>query len=126
MKITYTVSPGCTIEQEVKDVKQGFSFLAYITEVFGQRKCGNCGSTNLKLRHRTPQGYDYYDVQCQDCRHEQKFGQAKETGRLFPKGWSAPEYDENKKAPARKSQDSPPPPQEDEREYQPAYDEIAF
>lgn len=128
MKVTYKVNDDCTVEQEVSSVTQGFEFIAYATEVFGVKKCGNCSSPNLKLVHRTPQGYDYYDVKCRDCNHELKFGQVKDTGHLFPKGWEPPySSDEDvdapsksKKRPAKKPRRRPP---EDEYEDD-DYDEL--
>lgn len=97
MKIEYTIQPGCTLEQEVPNVKMAFKFLAYVGEVFGITHCGNCKSTNLKRKFRTAARKDngakceYYSIECKDCRHEMKFGQKQEDGApLFPKGWEPP------------------------------------
>lgn len=97
MKIEFRVSDGCLITQEVPNVKVGFQFLAYVQEVFGQRKCGNCESPHLKLQHRTARRKDnnakcdYYSVVCTDCRYEYKFGQKQDEHQtLFPKGWEPP------------------------------------
>ena len=90
MQVTYDVSASCRLTVEVSDVKQAFQFIAYAGSVFNVGCCGNCESDDLKLAHRQPQGYDYYSVVCNECRHEFKFGQQKETGHLFPKGWEPP------------------------------------
>lgn len=76
-----------TLRQEVKDPKDAFKFIASCDEIFGHEKCGKCGKANLHPRYRNPGGYDYFSLECQDCHAELKFGQAKETGRLFPKAW---------------------------------------
>lgn len=120
MKVNFQINPSCALDVEVKDVKQAFSFVAYAQEVFGQTKCGNCGSPNLKLRHRTPSGYEYFSVQCQDCHHELKFGQQKDSGRLFPKGWEPP-YSEGKQSGGQRDEYQEPAP--GRRQYQ---DEIEF
>lgn len=92
MKINFEVQPGCTIEQEVPGVKPAFAMIAHLQEVFGNKKCGHCGSPHIRLCHRTPQGYEYFSVKCDDCGHELKFGQQKDSGKLFPKGWEAPHF----------------------------------
>jgi len=90
MKISYTVNDRCKMEVELQGLKDTFQFLAMADTMFGLKRCGNCESPNLSFQHKTPKGYDYYSVRCDDCRHEFKFGQQKETGRLFPKGWEPP------------------------------------
>lgn len=54
--------------------------------------CGNCGSRELKVVYRQPQGYEYGQINCLQCKHELKFGQHKENGTMYAKGW-APHYD---------------------------------
>ena len=93
MNVSFDVGSKCRLAVDVKDVKQAFEFISYAESVFGVDRCGNCQSGNLKLVHRQPQGYDYYSVACKDCLHELKFGQQKESGRLFPKGWEPPYSD---------------------------------
>ncbi len=90
MELSFDATSKCRLTVDVSDVKQAFEFLAYAETVFGVDQCGNCSSSNLKLDHRQPQGYDYYSVVCKDCRHEFKFGQVKESGQLFQKGWEPP------------------------------------
>lgn len=95
MNVTFDVGSNCHLAVDVPDVKQAFQFIAYAESVFGVDRCGNCESSNLQLLHRQPQGYDYYSVQCKDCHHELKFGQVKESGRLFQKGWEPPYSDDS-------------------------------
>ena len=93
MKVTYKVGEDCVLEVEVKDSKQAFQFMSVCDTVFGVKECGNCGCRDLSRRYkRTPEGYEYYSIECQneDCKYEYKFGQAKEGGQLFPKGWHPP------------------------------------
>lgn len=95
MQVTYAVNDRTKIDIELKDIKQCFSFLSYADTVFGVKRCGNCDSDSLSFVHRQPQGFDYYSVKCGDCKHELKFGQQKEGGKLFPKGWEEPFYSDN-------------------------------
>ena len=90
MHVKFDVNDKCQLAIDVSDVKQAFQFIAYVESVFGVDRCGNCESNNLRLEHRQPQGYDYYSVTCKDCKHELKFGQVKDNGRLFQKGWEPP------------------------------------
>lgn len=87
MLVKYQVNDRTAIDIDVKDIKTVFSFLSYADSVFGVKRCGNCDSDDLSFVHRQPQGYDYYSVKCNSCKHELKFGQQKEGGKLFPKGW---------------------------------------
>lgn len=87
MKVKFSITNGCEIEQDVPGVKQAFALVAHLQDLFGVKKCGNCSSPNVRLSHKTPQGYEYFSVKCEDCYHELKFGQARDTGKLFPKGW---------------------------------------
>lgn len=94
MLVSFEASKKCRLDFEASDIKQAFQFIAYAESVFGVDTCGKCGESNLKLMHRTPQGYDYHSVACQDCGYELKFGQVKETGHLFQKGWEPPYSDD--------------------------------
>ena len=105
MKIEYKISDRAKIEAECRDVKQVFAFLSHADDVLGVKKCGNCMATDLSFLHRQPQGFDYYSIRCNACGHELKFGQVKDTGRLFHKGWKPPYKDgdtQDEKTDARK------------------------
>lgn len=90
MQVNYRVNENAAFNLECKDILTAFQFLAYCDSIFKVSNCGNCEGPNLRLVHRTPQGYDFYSVQCTDCKHELKFGQTKEGHRLYPKGWEEP------------------------------------
>lgn len=63
--------------------------LAKLQEVFGQDKCGKCGSeaTQFVVREVADgkKMYKYYELHCQKCRARLSFGQHNEGGTLFPK-----------------------------------------
>lgn len=65
-------------------------------------RTGPNGETELKFVHRTPKGFDYYEVICEKAKMRFQFGQSKEEkGRLFPKGWTPMhEGDEHEDEPA--------------------------
>jgi ribosomal protein S27E len=90
MKLLYKVSNRLTAEIEAKDINMAFRMLSSCDQILGVRKCGNCGGEHLQFKHTTPKGYEYYSIECTDCGHELKFGQAKADNRLFAKGWEAP------------------------------------
>ncbi len=94
MLVSFNASEKCRLDFDAADIVEAFQFIAYAEEVFGVDICGKCGEGNLKLSHRSPQGYDYHSIACQDCGYELKFGQVKETGRLFNKGWE-PKYEDD-------------------------------
>jgi hypothetical protein len=54
------------------------------------RKCKNCQSEDLSFVHRSPKGYNYYEIGCNACGHALKYGQHQEGGLFFSKGWEAP------------------------------------
>ena len=61
--------------------------IARLEATFGaDSKCGCCQSTNIRYGHREVSGgFDYYELQCMDCRARLGFGQSKDTKGLFPK-----------------------------------------
>ena len=109
MNIKIQVNEHCTLECDAADPKVAFQKIAYLQSIFGVKKCGNCGSTNLRLQHRKAQGkYDYYSVVCDDCGHELKFGQQEATGQLFPKKWEPPFRKQQSQSDDDYSQDTEP------------------
>lgn len=73
------------IEGEVADLKGLIQALSAFEGM--PAACPYCKGTNLWPSFRTPKGFTYFSIRCQGCDAEYKFGQAKEGGRLFPKGW---------------------------------------
>lgn len=90
MNVNFAINDRLRVEADVQDVKAAFRFMAKTQDVLGVTECGNCGSHDLKYDYRQPQGYEYYSVKCKSCGHELKFGQARESGDLFQKGWEPP------------------------------------
>lgn len=73
------------ISQDVADQTEFFKFSAFFSSI---PKVGPKGETDLKLVHRTPQGYNYFSLVSEIAQQEYKFGQSKENpGTLFGKGW---------------------------------------
>lgn len=109
-----------------------FAQVASVQAIFdAESKCGMCGCTDLRLSHRQPQGFDYFELVC--CNHECgarfQFGQLKDPkGGLFPKrdegqgGWSiyqgnqesgynrAPQEQQTRRPAAQQSRNAGPPP----------------
>lgn len=98
MKTTYQ-GPVFTIEEEAPDLKGAFKFLANCEELFAETKCcKNCQGTNIVPKHRSNSGYEFFELECKDCKWRFKFGQRKDQEGLFPKGWEAP-YESESQAP---------------------------
>lgn len=85
MKVKYKVSEKLEFELEGSGQKEVFKELALIQEIFGEEKCGLCGSSNIRFIVRTVEGNDYYELRCADCGAVLAFGQHKKGGTLFPK-----------------------------------------
>lgn len=85
MKVLYKANDKLQFELEASGQKEIFKELALIQEIFGETKCGICGSTNLKFIVRSIEGNDYYEIRCMDCGAILSFGQHKKGGTLFPK-----------------------------------------
>lgn len=85
MKVKYKVSDKLEFELEGSGQKEVFKELALIQEIFGEEKCGLCGSSNIRFIVRTVEGNDYYELRCADCGALLAFGQHKKGGTLFPK-----------------------------------------
>ena len=85
MKVKYKVSDKLEFELEGAGQKEVFKELALIQEIFGEEKCGVCGSQNIKFVVRNVEGNDYYELRCSDCGSILAFGQHKKGGTLFPK-----------------------------------------
>lgn len=85
MKLRYKVGDRLEFELEGSGQKEIFKELAAIQEIFGEEKCGLCGSTNLRFVVRSVEGNDYFELRCADCGAVLAFGQHKKGGTLFPK-----------------------------------------
>ena len=85
MKVNYKVNDNLTFEIEGEGEKEIFRELASIQEIFGEHKCGMCGSTNLRFVSRVVDDNEYFELRCKDCGAILAFGQHKKGGTLFPK-----------------------------------------
>lgn len=94
MRTTYKGSVF-TIDEDCADLKEAFSFLAQCQELFGTSdECHNCKGKDIRPKYRRHEKYEFYSFVCGNCGWEFKFGQRKDDGGLFPKGWEPP-YDGN-------------------------------
>jgi DNA-directed RNA polymerase subunit RPC12/RpoP len=101
-----------TVEVE-GDAKECFTDIAKAAEVFGQTKCGACGSEHVTPVVRDIEGNTYYEMRCNECGHVLGFGQRRQDGALFPRRKKGDEWlpkrgwiDPRQKA-AASSDDSP-------------------
>ena len=84
MKVQYQ-SGKISVEFECDTQKELFAQLSSFQEVFGETKCGKCGSENLKFVVREVDGNEYHEIRCLDCGAKLQFGVNKKGGGLFPK-----------------------------------------
>lgn len=111
MKATLKVHPSLVLEISIDKQKDLFKALASAQEVFGEKECGLCKSTNIVFAWRTAtkmvgkkqEFYDYPEMHCKDCRARLAFGTIHDdTGTLFPtrkllpNGQPAPKADKDK------------------------------
>ena len=73
MKVTYQ-SGRLSVEFDCESQKDLFSQLSAFQEVFGETKCGKCGSENLRFVVRENDGNEYYELRCLDCGAKLQFG----------------------------------------------------
>lgn len=85
MKLHYKANDRLTFEIDGEGEKEIFRELAAIQEIFGETKCGMCGSTNLRFVSRIVDDNEYFELRCRDCGAVLAFGQHKKGGTLFPK-----------------------------------------
>jgi len=85
MKLTYKIADKFEFEIDATGQKEIFKELSTIQEIFGEAKCGLCGSENIKYVVRNVDNNDYYELRCLDCSAILTFGQHKKGTTLFPK-----------------------------------------
>jgi len=85
MKASYKLSDKLQFEVEGEGQKEIFKEIASIQEIFGETKCGMCGSGRMKFEEREEEDNEYYELRCMDCGATLAFGQHKKGGTLFPK-----------------------------------------
>jgi|SRR3990172_1603972 len=96
MQVEVTVTIGDKQLRVVEDVSsqaQMFDRLEFWDSI---PRIGPNGETDLKFVHRTPKGFDYYEIVCESAKMRFQFGQLKDDkGSLFPKGWVPLHQDED-------------------------------
>jgi ribosomal protein L40E len=84
MKLNYKLG-NLSVEFECDTPKEVFNQLSIFQEVFGETKCGKCGSENLRFVVRVVDDNPYYEIRCMDCGAKLAFGANKKGGGLFPR-----------------------------------------
>ncbi len=90
MKLTIKTNPRMIVEVEGETQKDLFQAAASASEVFGEEKCGMCGSDKIVPAYRTvSQGkkvFEYPEWHCTNpqCRARLSLGCNMEGGTLFP------------------------------------------
>lgn len=87
MEATIWVNKNVSLKASGNTDKELFKELAKAqsSKLFEDSVCGHCGSENIKFIVREVEGdNEYYELQCQDCKHKLVFGHAK-AGYMYPK-----------------------------------------
>lgn len=85
MKLKFKPNDKLEFELEGTGQKEIFKELAMVQEIFSEKKCGVCGSENIKFVVRVVDDNEYYELRCMDCGAVLSYGQHKKGGTLFPK-----------------------------------------
>lgn len=79
------VSPTVIVVANGETQQEVFEELAGLQEIFGEGKCGKCGSTDLKFVVRDVDGDKFYESRCVQCWAVLSYGSRKKpAGTLFP------------------------------------------
>lgn len=85
MKATYKgegVFEGVSLEFDVSNMKVLWKSIAFLSSL--PRACKACGSTDIRAVHRTTkEGYEYFEIECNDCEAVAQLGQKQVDGSLF-------------------------------------------
>ena|SRR5689334_12667445 len=85
MKMHYKTGP-MTFEIEGASPKELFKKIATVQEIFDtDKKCGACGSTEVRFRSRRVDDFEFFEIACESCAATLKFGQLKKGEGLFVK-----------------------------------------
>ncbi len=69
--------------------KEAFIKLALVDELFNERACGCCKSTEIKFQNRKVTNGSYLEMKCMKCGAALSYGQNKEGGGIFVKKWDS-------------------------------------
>lgn len=91
MRVTYKGTAAFSIDEECADIKEAFAFIGGCQNIFGAAEsCPNCKGTDLRAHYKRVKDFDFYSLQCGNCKWELPFGQLKDGSGLFPKEWQPP------------------------------------
>ena len=94
MEVFYRPSEQVTIKLEVKDVESMFQELGPIQEVFEAAECGRCKCKKIRVVHRKPDKFDFYELLCTNSECQAKLSLGKnDQGNLFPRRYEQDEKD---------------------------------
>lgn len=85
MRFNVKLSNSLDVQFDSDTVKDGFTQLSLLQEVFGEGYCGKCKSDELKFVVRENEGNEYHELRCMKCSAKLLFGANKKGGGLFPK-----------------------------------------
>ncbi len=87
LQVQKWVSPKVCVVAEGETQADLFSQVSSMEEVFGESKCGKCGSEEIRFGTRKAakgkKEFTYFEMHCNTCRAKLSFGQS-EGGVLFP------------------------------------------
>lgn len=85
MQVQMKVSNNVIVTAEGEKQTEVFEELAQLQEIFGEGKCGKCGSTELRFVVRQVEDDKYYELRCTKCYATLSYGSKKKpAGNLFP------------------------------------------
>jgi len=84
IEVSYRPNADMVLKIEARDIKDVFQQLGPLQEVFNCCKCGKCGSEKIRLVHRKPDKFDFYELLCTACGAKLSLGQ-NDSGNLFPR-----------------------------------------
>lgn len=94
MEVYYRPSDQVTIKLDVKDVESMFQELGPLQEVFESAECGKCQCKKIRVMHRRPDKFDFYELLCTNpnCGARLSLGK-NDQGNLFPRRYEQDEKD---------------------------------
>lgn len=87
MHVVCKLAGGTEMQFEADTQAAAWRKMALVADVFGETCCGCCKSTNICVRVRKAQEYEYFEWWCRDCDARLSVGQNQQGGTLFIKRW---------------------------------------
>ena len=87
MKVNYKTRNGrMMFEIVAENIKDVFRQVSEIQEIFEMDTAhGDCAGDNTRLRVRHIDGFDFYEIHCDECGGNLALGQRRDDNGLFPK-----------------------------------------